>query len=557
MDAALRQHIRSNMPQLNKRVAEGFAVSQIPQAEEYINEIFKSIVMSFPAGLEYLGGERCTPREEFYESTKPRTNRSLKKTSKSTYDIAPSNVYLMKYKFRFKGQELPPRFLYLPYVQDGGFITISGSRYTIAPVLADRVIQVLKKSLFVRMFKTRFNVYRKLQIIRVDGKERQIQIAWSKIYQKKDVTREDTALSHYLFCKYGVVDTFQRFANCTPVVGDDRTITDDIYTPDKWHIVTTTRTAETGPVPKRAKDPTYVATALRIAIKRSEMTETVERLLGGFFYIADFLPEQLATLPQFVNEADPQKKEAALRHEKINWMTVLGNFISREQRSYGRLLKEMEDHLRSLDDYLDPIVKSQLEGVGFNVNNVYEFFALLTDRFTELLLSKSRTLSSMYDKELNVLYYVLREIANDIVNLGFKMLKLCDNPNLQYNTVDDILKKSIRPATILKLYRNVGSVSAESYPGDNKAMKITTLLTPQQATNKKTNGARGGTQLDDPINRIHSSVAEVGGAFNLPKTQPSGHYRINCFVKVGPDNVIMRNENMRELMDRTQYLLDL
>lgn len=552
MDEALRKHVRKVMPQFNQRIAEGFAVSQIPMSEDYIDSIFESIKMSFPKGLEYKGYKRVTARDEFFESTKPRTSRSLKKTSKSTYDIARSNVRLYKYLFKFNGKELPPRYLYLPFVEDGGFITISGSRYCIAPVLADRVIQVLRKSLFVRMFKTRFNVYRKLQLIRIDNQERQVQIAWSKIYQKKEVTREDTALTHYLFCKYGVVESFQRFANCTPVVGDDRTITDDIYTPDIWHIITTARNADTGPPAKRDKDKLwYKPTTLRIAIKRTEMNESAERLLGGFYYIADFLPEQLATLPQYVGKPD------GLRHEKTNWMTLLGNFITREERSYGRLLKEMEDHLRSLDDYLDPIVKAQLEGVGFHVNNVYEFFAMLSDRFTELLLSKSRTLSSMYDKEFNVLYYVLREIANDIVNLGFKMLKLCEIPNLQYNTVDDVLKKSVRPSTILKLYRNVGSVSAESYPGDNKAMKITTLLTPQQATNKKTNGARGGTQLDDPINRIHSSVAEVGGYGNLPKTQPSGHYRVNIFVHINSENVVERNPKLIPIIEKTQYLLDL
>lgn len=565
-DPALRAFIKADMPPLNKKIAEGFAVSEIPKSERYVDMLFQSIEETFPPGLKYEGGRRCSPREQYLEMTKRHNQKTTKTSQRSSYDIAHSNVYMMRYDFSYTppGTKnkifLKPRYLFLPYVDDAGFITISDSRYTISPVLADRVISVMRKTIFVRLIKTRFNINRISQHFILDDYETYAHVVWSKIHQKKvirdksetdNVTAEST-LAHYLFCKYGILRTFQEFAGADVVVGDAENITKEKYPPEEWHIAKTTRTPEMGHPNSRgtSTNSNYRPTKLRIAVPKHQMNAMVHNLIGAFYYIADRFSDRVAHLQSYIVKQDTVK----LGHEKLMWILILGHLVA-PTSGPGKVTKEMESHMRSLDEYIDPIVREQLKNIGYQVDNVYQLFARMIADFDPLLLAHRKKLSSMYDKELNVLYFVLFDISKSIMELGFHMLKLCDEPNLTPEKFNHVFGNKIRTGAIFHIYKSSGAVSANSYPGDNMLMKITTLLVPQQHTNKM-NRKKGGLQLRDPINQLHISVVEVGGYANLPKSQPSGHFRINPFVGLTLDNVILRNEAFTEIYDHAQTLIE-
>lgn len=553
-DPALVAHIRETMPKFNSKLAEGFAVSQLPQAARYVDMLFKAVARSFPKDVKYLGGRKCTAMEEYREITKNKTQKTLKKNSKRTYDIAQSGLFMMMYDFEFKGKKLLPRPLYLPYVTQGGHIMISGSRYSIAPTLADRVISIQEKSIFVRLIKTRFMVYRLMQHYLIDGHDFSTHVAKSKIYQKvvvkdrSDTTRvdADSTMPHYLLCKYGLTQAFQMFGNCTPIVGDDVSITKEKYPTDEWHICASSRSMlspATPPVGWGGNPLFYQPSKLRVAIRKSERSPMVEKLLGGFFYLADMFPDKMR------HYGDMEKP--------LFWVLLLGYIVAPGTHHAGKLQKEMDTHIRSLDEYIDPIIKQQLEKIGMHVDDVYQLFAILTERFNDLLLGGSNKLSSMYDKEMNVLYFVLYDISKAIVELGFRMMKLAEKPNLEEKEVINALTSQIKPGLIYNINKNVGSVSPNSYPGDNMALKITTLLVPQQASNKKATRGHSSLQLSDPINNAHSSIAEIGAYANLPKSQPSGHFRASLYTQLDEDNVVVQNPKFIKLFEEIQTLLDL
>jgi hypothetical protein len=557
MDPALRAFIKEDMPKFNKKIADGFAVSEIPKAERYVDMLFRSITETFPPGLKFIRGVRCSPREEYIEATKRHNQKATKTSQRSSYDIARSDVYMMRYEFEYNGVKLRPRYLYLPFVSDGGFITISDSRYTISPVLADRVISVMRKTIFVRLIKTRFNINRISQHFILDDSETFAHVVWSKIHQKKvvrdktdpdNVTAEST-LAHYLFCKYGIIKTFQEFAKCDVVVGDAENITREKYPPDQWFIARTTRNSDNG-APAGRNNDNYRPTNIRIAVPKDQMNAMTHNLIGAFFYIADRFPERVNHLSNYVINQDAVK----LTDEKRLWILILGHLVA-PSSGVGKVLKEMESHMRSLDEYIDPIVREQLENIGYQVNNVYQLFARMVEDFDPMLLANRKKLSSMYDKELNVLYFVLFDISKAIMELGFRMLKLCEEQSLTPDKINHVFGNHIRTGAIFHIYKSSGAVSANSYPGDNKVMKITTLLVPQQHTNKMSR-KKGGLQLRDPINQLHISVVEVGGYANLPKSQPSGHFRINPFVGLTLDNVILRNPNFSDTFDHAQALIE-
>jgi len=558
MDPSLRAFIREDYPAFNKKVVDGFAVSEIPKSENFIKMLFDSIKDTFPPGLRFLRDRRCTPMEEYREATKRHNQKSAKNSQRSQFDIAKSNVYMMKYEFEYNGTALKPRYLYLPWVDDGGFIRISDSLYTISPVLADRVISVMRKTIFVRLIKTRFNVNRISQHFRIDDVETFAHVVWSKIHQKKIVRDKNDAesvvaestLAHYLFCKYGVLETFRQFAGTEVVFGDEENITTEKYPRDQWHIARTSRSEHNGH-PNGRRNDSYRPTKIRIAIRRGTENTMAHNLIGAFYYLADRFPDRVAHLQNFVVRQDEER----LNHEKLMWTLILGHLVA-PASGPGKVIKEMESHMRSLDEYIDPIVKHQLNNIGYSVDNVYQLFARLIQDFDPLLLANRSKLSSMYDKELNILQFVLFEISKSIMELGFQMLKLCEETNLTADKLNHVFGNKIRTGAIFHIYKSSGAVSANSYPGDNKVFKITTLLVPQQHTNK---GGRkkGGLQLRDPINQLHISVVEVGGYANLPKSQPSGHFRINPFVGLTLDNVIQRHDAFTQIYDDAQRKIEL
>lgn len=564
MDPSLRAFILADYPPLNKKVAEGFAVSEIPKSEMFINMLFDSIKDTFPPGLKFIRGERCNPLDEYREATKRHNQKSSKNSQRSQFDIAKSGVYMMRYLFEYTPPgtttpiRLKPRYLYLPTVEDGGFIRISDSLYTISPVLADRVISVMRKTIFVRLIKTRFNINRISQHFKVDNADIVAHVVWSKIHQKKvvrdkndpDSVIAESTLGHYLFCKYGVLETFRQFAGTNVVIGNEENITLEKYPADQWHIARTSRSEATGhPNGRRAE--TYRPTKLRIAIPRGQDNVMLHNLIGAFYYIADRFPDRVAYLQNYVVQQD----EKRLADERRMWTLILGHLVAPGSPE-GKVLKEMDSHMRSLDEYIDPIVKEQLRNIGYPVTNVYQLFALMIQDFDKLLLENRSKLSSMYDKELNILQFVLFEISKNIMELGFHMLKLCEETNLTVDKFNHVFGNKIRTGAIFHIYKSSGAVSANSYPGDNKVFKITGLLVPQQHTNK---GGRkkGGLQLSDPINQLHISVVEVGGYANLPKSQPSGHFRINPFVGLTLDNVIQRHVQFAETYDDAQRKIEM
>lgn len=128
MDPQLFEPLKNEiMPPFNPMIAKGVATYQIPLMERYIDHVFRCASRSFPEGMKYLGSRRCTPEQEYAIVTARRHGRH-------SYELAPSNVFLTGYKFSFHDQPLQERFLYLPYVEQGGTLHLRGPLYTISPV---------------------------------------------------------------------------------------------------------------------------------------------------------------------------------------------------------------------------------------------------------------------------------------------------------------------------------------------------------------------------------------------------------------------------------------
>lgn len=527
---------------INPLIGDGLAMVHVPQAAAYIEKAFLSVSSDFPACVRFGGGEPCDPMDEFIEQTKRRQNKAGKQGSRRSYDISTSNLYMMRYKFWYRDggreTELDSRYIFLPYVEDAGVITISGSRWVISPVLIDRVISVGLSNVFVQLNKTRLIFKRMPHRVMIDGGEESVQVVWAKVHQGNrthKTSRAVTTMMHYLLCKYGFSETFSRFGNCHPVVlKDDTDMT--MFPSEEWAIVQSSAIKL-----KKAGRAHYERSNVRLAIPRAQMTQKVVSMLGGLFYVIDHFP--LRAMAESMNS-------------KRMWMILLGELIPGESDHAGVLFEEAEKHLRSLDKYIDMLTDERLKNIGMPVENIYELFSIIIGKYNEWLLSGSERVASMYDKEFSILPFVLYNIVSAINNLYFR-LKAAEEKALKAGkkltpeNINGITFDLLKTGLIFNINKGHGEVSTISCPGDNKAFKTTAVLVSQTNSNNQSSSRdRAGTK--DPQRFLHSSIAEVGGAWNLPKSDPYGKARVNPTVKMDANWVVERRPEFVDLLDDIQ-----
>lgn len=532
MDPLLMAYVDTLTPKINPIIGNGIAIEHMKHAESYIDSILRNVSKDFPDGLEYLGCQRCTPLEEYAEITK-------KKGSKRTFDIARSDLYLMKYFFRFKGEDIiPPRYIFLPFVSTAGSITLSGTRYVISPVLTDKVISVGMKEVFVRLLRAKLRFHRNAQTIVINGIREEVKIVWSSIYNKnaamkklKSPVKAETCLVHYLLAKYGFSYTFKHFGKCVPIVGTSD-VNSKNYPPEEWVI------CQSRQIPPKGNKGVYEPTQIRIAIRREEFTPMVKSLVAGFFYVVDFFPNRV---------------EIDYLDNTSMWMVLLGLILFSDAISTGKLHADIEKHFLSLDEYIDHLIQTKLKDIGYDIPNIYELFGLIIENVNDWIAKASDTIGSMYNKELSILYDVLYDITSSIFDMHFK-LKAVTKKELTLQDIITIMSSTLRPRAIYSIMKQRKGISTVSYSGDNKIFKITSMLVPQTSSGGRQN-KKERISVEDPQLRLHASIAEVGSHIFLPKADPSGRARVSPFLGLENGSVIKRDPKKVELIDSVQEII--
>lgn len=517
----------NSIPHLNPDICNGLAVKHMKELEEYIDPIYRSVAQDFPPGLKYLGCRRCDPVEEYKVVSRDRGG-------KRTFDVARSDIYLMEFKFRYNDEEPISKFIYLPFVGQASTIHLSGSRYTISPILADQVISVGLNGVFVRLQKAKLTFTRISHHYRANGATEYNDVVWSKIYNKKTAdnqpkatTNAKSCLVHYLLCKHGFSNMFKLYTNTEPVVGTND-ITIERYPSNEWVICESTQLT-----PKGYKFD-YVPTEIRIAVRKKDYTNDVKNLITGFFYLADNFPSRVRT--EYID--DPRL-----------WMVLMGHVIWSGHVSEGKLYSDIQDHIDSLDSYMDNVYYHKLKALGYECRDIYQLFFRITSTFNQWLLQADDLVSTMYEKELSILPFVCYEPVSAINNLYFQLNAAKKKP-FTSKKISNLMGKNLKQGMIFKLNKELGSVTTISASGDNMALKLTNALTPQNKSSKSASKTRAN--LSDPTKRLHASIAEVGSAWALPKSDADGRSRVNPTLQLSPTGLVLRDPKYIELIKSVQ-----
>jgi hypothetical protein len=504
------------MVKTNEAVMRGLATVYMQKAEEYIHSIFQSVSRSFPEGLVYIGYERLTPEEEYYEVTKVKNNKRL-------YDLAKSDLYMVRYKFTWEGEPLPDRYVYLPYVGDAGIMHLGGVALHLTPVLSDKVITPLFDSVFVRLVRDRMIFKRKYHPVVVDGVRESSHVIWSQIHRNaKDknaakATNAETCIAHYLFARYGFSETFRKYAGFVPVTGGEE-INENSYPNDCW-VICMSSFEDNTLKPKTVVGEAYYPTKIRMAIPKDKWNTITKALVMGFYYTVDNLPD-LMSVP-FLDIID-------------RWKVMMGVMLFSADYRHNKLIQDVTQHYASLDDCLDPVIVQKLEERGYYVQDIYDLMALILSQFNKLILDNSSNGLSMYGKNLEILYYVLYDITAGIVKVNFRLSKKAQklmqkNRKLTSTDIIEAFNKEMKPGAIFGLSN--GKIVAEpvSYSGDHMYFKITSKVIEQESSPA---GNRGRSKRLSVGEDKHADVSmmEAGSMLFLSKSNPTPTNHINPFI---------------------------
>jgi len=540
-DKRLGKLIDADTPQLNRVLADGIATTSLKHVVSDLDQLWRSASDSFVPGLSYHGIRSCNPREIYMKMTASRKN------SKRVYETSRSDVFMVKVLLKYFDEPLPDYYLWLPAPTDGGYIHLRGSQFALSPILNDIVFSAANdNTIFVRLPRTRINFERMQYVFSTNiysqsdflVDRESVSLVHGKVHQSKEKPHVNarSTIVHYLLGRYGFDETFQRHLGFVPALGyDDINVAN--YPPEDWVICGTG-----GIRPKVCSKGSYRFSELRLAVPKEFWTQSAKNMIAGFFYIVDHFPER--TNMQWIKYDKPQRI----------WRILLGMITYQAGRNEENIDEKIIEHYKSLNHYIDSQAKDKLRAIGLDkINDFYELLWYIMESFDQKLLESSRTLNSMYDKELNVNDFVMQDINNAIFLSVFNLTqRLNTKKSLTIKEVTAIFDRYLRADLIFGINKPAhGEVTTQPIPNDNKALRLTLLLVPQSANDSKRNKK---LNLLDPAIRYHPSIAEVGGYTVLPKSSPDGRRRLNNCVQIDSHYRIVRSEKFRKLLDHITEL---
>lgn len=526
-------------PSINPDIANGIAVVQARDIEGYIERDLRASSEQFPEGLKYDKMRRCSPMEEY--------KLLHQKKEKNYVELSESSMYLVELLFKHHEKPLPPRQIYLPFVEDAGIMHIRGTPYVVSPVIGDVAVSVTRGGLFAWLGLTKVQFYRINYHFYADGTTYGGQVAYSNLYHQSSKSKAAKVgknslrptLVHYMLCRMGVSEMFKRYFQCADIrVGYEDTVNAEVLDPGKWIICSSSGTG--GKVRRAAALAEYTRSRLRVAIPKEGVTADQLDAMAALFYVIDTFPEQV--LAEYVETPHM-------------WQRLMGRIIFGDQVSEGERMILLREHLISIDGYVNYQSRRILHQDNIMVENLHEFFVWVIREMPALISTAPTEVASLYGKRLMVVRYLLKDLSQSIYLLMFRLRTQYNKKGrLSEKEINDAMRKGLLRDRITQANQQHAEVSTVSSPGDNKIFKITGSVVLQENTDSP-GGKSGSSSLNDPSKFIHVSVIEHCSYAAMGKNEPTGRGRLNDCALTSSKGDLLRDEKYRPLLDYTQHLL--
>lgn len=535
MDSFLISKMRAETEPFNTLLADGIAHKHLmainasgkSARQVCIDNMFAINTTMFPEGFKYHGCHFAKPEKHFEEITR-------EYGSKRIANIAKNTTSMLTLKTSFKGEPCFDRHILVPYLEPGSIGYINGACYNYSPVLADVGFSVLNGSIFIPFARTKLTFKQNDHHFRCNDNLRIMHVIWSQVHNemgkrnKRDLDNRhhiESSLAHYFFCEFGVIETFKLWGKADIRIGYKKDFNTKDYPRTSWNIYESANLVGKCP-----------AGDIVIAMPKEQESDFVLRLMAGFWYVFDAFPSRFSEL-------------AYVDNKKL-WRVLLGLMIFGDFEHVGKITENTDTHLTSFNKSLDEQTIMNLSKANVKVNTIWELLYEIMTSLSHHLYDTDIDETSMYHKQFAVNRYVLDDLNVAVTMFGFGFQSRKDKEWTKKD-IDDALKRQFKLSTCMrKMNVEHGEVDIVSYPGDNKAIKLTSMVVPQDRA--RSSKSHNKSLIGDSSRLIHVSLSEVCQFKNQPKNNPDGRGRVNLWCGIDDDGMVLRNEEDRDMLDDVQ-----
>lgn len=531
----LAKFIADKTPKFNKQAVEGLCYHRLKYAVNYIDNFIKySCNNKTNTHLQYLGYRELLPKEEI--------RFLFNKTSKVIYDIAENDIYLVDFMFRYGDEEqIRHHQFYIPYMNKGNIIRLSGNNFLVQPVLSDKVVSIGDRIIFINILTAKYSFdrfYFSIQVQQVGqntGSYNRVSIVKTELYKNQvkkleDTTKANTIVMHYLLANYGYTKTMQMLLGFVPTPVYDYSKNDKV-------ILSSTGNAPHGYIRNKQL---YQPTNIKFLVDEDKYNEDVLYVIGNIFYIIDNFPEAIS-----IDELD----------NTLIWKRLLSEIIHSGNHGLAYLSEKINAHFNDLNSNFDTITINKLRDIGINSNNLINLLIIIFKNFNNWIMNaevRSLYHNKAYEVESFVLSHLTSRITRIVLDINKEELRI-NNNKLDSKIVDKIFKKYFVTRAIFSLKKEKQYVTSIEYSGDHLYPKNTAMVVQQES---------------DPVNvkksdintserkKIVGSMATVGSILGLSKKNPVPVVRLNPYVNIDPTNgSVLPHPIYNKIIEETDKLL--
>lgn len=504
----------------NPDVMGVLSTKMVPGVLPYLDKIISSAMLSLNKGIDlrYEGYKALTPDEEYNvvaAGGKKRMN----------FDFGRSDVAMIKLMFSFDGEPIPPRNLYIPFVDENGIMHISDTKYQCIPVLSDTIVSPTSKDIFTRLLRDKVTFKRESRNIMFNGRVLNSELIYKDLYRTNNRVITDnlgkivTSSPLYLFARFGFIDTFLTYAETKPIIKVGDYNKNDYLEYDEY----TTK----GEKPWSLKNDNYKPHNVKVLVKKDCSTDyLIQTFVTGFIYTLDVFPE-------YANEIVDIIESDNVADETEYWRILMGRIIFKNSYSTERGLADVNNHFNSLESYIDPIVKEKLQENELYINTFFDLIAYICKVFKDMTTNYKIISADVRNRYVDILYYILYDIFEALIRSLFELNKKKDRKiTITKDVVTKVfdLKFSSRKIFTLnsKGSLNIALMPAENV-GDNK-MKLAQNCELQEngkGVNRAPRVKHGGANT-----HATATGAVLGSIYGIAKSTLDERMKINPFVKL-------------------------
>ena len=523
MDLKLLALVDKQMPRMNKDIINGLAVIQVKEGESYINNIFRCAAESFPPGLKFVDGRRCSPLEQYKELTR------ILKPSRS-FDMTKSDVYMMKYTFTFNGVDLKPRYILLPFVSDGNLFHLKGTLYNITPVIGGKVFNIERGNIFMPTPRIRMGFSQEPIACILNNRVIHSAAVLSKLHNMVKTERSELSpmLLHYILAEFGLTETLLKFFNVTIRLGESELDQLD----DDWMIYRSRQ------MPLVNKLNSYSPVSeLRITIPATQHYPLLDEVINTVFYIVDHAVESTSNIEDL--------------NTPMLWLLLLDKFIFKNSTSEKKQYTRMSDHLLSTKMTMDIVTRRILLTEHINCETIFDFFRYIILNYQDIVIHYD--VGTMYNKELTTVKHLMYDVVYNIFMAMHKLKELPDNL-LTAAKIDTVLMMVMKHNKIFTTMGH-GELAPASIATDCKMHNATCNMINHNKANSVGGGKYSKRVIPDQAQLLHPSQTEVGTFQWITSAEPLGRGKLNPFLHFNEKTYIAPRPEHQEDIESLRLLL--